>query len=121
MSAGESGELRQRHDAAARAGVEAQAKGRLGLALQCFEEALEHFERGLDNERIPYRRGQLLLWGSRAADRAGRAPRASAMRIELLAIDCRDLADHHAAARAEEIRPFAGHQIEVSLLLADAQ
>jgi len=68
--------------------------------------ALEHFARGLERERSPFSRGQLLLWASRAADAVGEAERAQAYRAELLGLRHPLLADYHARAHHEARRPY---------------
>jgi hypothetical protein len=84
--------------------------------------ALTHFERGLESETVPLRRGQLLLWGSRAADGADQPRRAAEMRAELIAMDHDSLVRHRALARLEERKPYdlAKRRIEINLLLSDA-
>src|SRR5262245_7904018 len=46
--------------------------GSCALVVGDFARALDHYRRGLDRERAPYERGQLLLWASRAAHACGR-------------------------------------------------
>ena len=93
------------------------------MLMQAQDEpgALAHFERGLMHERIGFRRGQLLLWGSRAADLCGCRARAAELRVELLALDDDYLDEHRGVARREAVEPFGRRRIELSLLLADAQ
>ncbi len=67
----------------------------LALEANVRQRAVVHVEAGLATERDPYRRGQLLLWGSRAADR----DRSARWREELLRLDGDGLAELHAAAR----------------------
>jgi hypothetical protein len=78
-----------------------------GLHLQAGENAaaLARFERGLEKERSPFYRGQLLLWAARAADACGRRRRATELRQELLSTTHRHLTRHHRAARREQARP----------------
>lgn len=97
--------------------------GTLRLRTPDRAAALAHFERGLATETIPLRRGQLLLWGSRAADATGDPARASALRAELLAMDHDSLVAHRARARAEDRRPYDldKRRIEINLLLNDAR
>jgi hypothetical protein len=68
--------------------------------------ALEHFHAGLERERSPYYRGQLLLWASRAAQALGREAEARTWREQLLGLDEPLLLDHQAQARKEARRPF---------------
>jgi len=83
--------------------------------------ALGHLEAGLASERSPFRRGQLLLWGSRAADAAGNRDRARQLRAELLDSTHPHLAEHRAAARAEQRRPFRRRRFDVNIVLLDAR
>ncbi|HTM22281.1 MAG TPA: C45 family autoproteolytic acyltransferase/hydrolase [Kofleriaceae bacterium] len=83
--------------------------------------ALAHLEAGLAAERAPYRRGQLLLWASRAADGAGDADRARRLRAELLDGTDARLAEHRSAARAEQRRPFRRRRFDINLALLDAR
>lgn len=70
-----------------------------------LDEALTHLQAGLEHERSPFSRGQLLLWASRVATRAGRPDLAGPWRTELLATCHPHLGDHHAAALSEQARP----------------
>jgi hypothetical protein len=72
--------------------------------------ALQHFRSGLERERAPFARGQLLLWASRAADASGQGAEAQALRDELLALEHPLLGDHHEKARRERRRPFPRSQ-----------
>lgn len=67
--------------------------------------ALDHFEVGLTHEQGGFYRGQLLLWGSRAAHEAGRSERARTLRRELLERPEPLLAEHRALAAAEARKP----------------
>lgn len=69
------------------------------------EGALAHCERGLLSEKLPFDRGQLLLWAARAAAAAGKADRARALFAELEALQHPLLGDHHEAAKRERARP----------------
>ncbi len=74
--------------------------------------ALVHVEAGLDSETDPYRRGQLLLWGSRIAKRTGNEVLATRWVDELARLGIAELA---AAAK----RSFRGKP-HVNLMMADA-
>lgn len=76
-----------------------------------FRRALEHFEQGLRFEEAPFPRGQLLLWGSRAAHAAGEPGRASELRVELLALEDGLLGDFQAEARRETLRPIGPRRL----------
>ena len=52
----------------------------LALEADAHEPAIDHVRAGLQLETEPYRRGQLLLWGARAAGAAGPGPRAALAR-----------------------------------------
>lgn len=67
-----------------------------------YSNAVAQLAAGLQTERAPFRRGQLLLWGSRAADAGGLREQASAWRRELLELRHPHLEGHHHAARREE-------------------
>lgn len=67
----------------------------LALEANANQRAVLHVEAGLATESDPYRRGQLLLWGSRAGDRE----RAARWRDELARLDGDGVAELHAAAR----------------------
>ncbi|MFC1707461.1 C45 family autoproteolytic acyltransferase/hydrolase [Planctomycetota bacterium] len=85
--------------------------------------ALDYFTHGLLNEQAPFRRGQLLLWGSRAAHLGGAASRAADMRRELLNLSHPHLAEYQEAATAEERTPFPRWRLrflQVALGLVDA-
>ena len=78
------------------------------------DRALIHVQAGLATERDPYRRGQLLLWGSRAA-RQGDPARARAWSAELAGLAGDGVAELQAAARKRyRSRPH------VNLMMADA-
>jgi len=63
--------------------------------------ALEHARTGLELERVPYPRGQLLLWGARAAEDAGDAAQAAAWRRDLGALRGEGVAELQEAGRAD--------------------
>jgi hypothetical protein len=58
--------------------------GILRLRLGDWEQALAHFEVGMQRPQSAFRRGQVLLWGARAAEAAGQPEKAHALRNELL-------------------------------------
>ncbi len=69
-----------------------------------WSAAVEQAAVGVAHETLPYRRGQLLLWGSRAALAAGQPERAATWRAELAALCGRAVA----ALQAEAVRDVAG-------------
>ncbi|HEU4731930.1 MAG TPA: C45 family autoproteolytic acyltransferase/hydrolase [Kofleriaceae bacterium] len=78
------------------------------------ELAIAHVRAGLAHETEPYRRGQLLLWGARAADRRDRG-QARRWRAELAKLDGDGVAELKAqAARRHRGAPRA------NLMMADA-
>lgn len=85
-------------------------------------DAVAAAEAGLVHEQLPYRRGQLLLWGARAATAAGDDARAAAWRAELSSLRGRGVAaladearrDVSRGRRASRRRPA------VNLLMHDA-
>jgi len=87
-----------------------------------FAVARAHLEAGLETETIPLRRGQLLLWASRAADAAGDALAARRHRAELLAMDHDALVEHRTLAGREERRAWdpKRRRIQINLLTSDA-
>ncbi|GIW72314.1 MAG: hypothetical protein KatS3mg102_1856 [Planctomycetota bacterium] len=87
------------------------------------EAALAHIEHALARERVPFRRGQLLLWGSRAAALLGQAERARRMREELLGLSEPLLAGHRSAAAREEQQPYPRRRLRrltLNFMIADA-
>jgi hypothetical protein len=75
--------------------------------------AVDHVREGLALERDPYRRGQLLLWGSRAARRVDPA-QALRWRGDLDTLSGVD--DLQAEAR----RPWRGRAPHINLMMVDA-
>ena len=84
--------------------------GGLALRLGRIVDARVHFEAGLDTERAPFRRGQLLLWASRAADVAGDAPRAADLRSQLAGTTDPRLRLARADAAREARRPWTARR-----------
>ena len=84
--------------------------GGLSMRLGRVREAGAHFDAGLDSERAPFRRGQLLLWASRAADASGDAPRAAALRAELAATSDPRLWLARADAEKDAGRPWTSRR-----------
>lgn len=83
----------------------------LALEGNARDRAVRHVHEGLATERDPYRRGQLLLWGSRAATGA----QAARWREELSRLDGDGVAALHAAARKRHrARPH------INLMMAEA-
>jgi hypothetical protein len=72
-----------------------------------WDRAVEHATVGLTRETLPYRRAQLLLWGSRAAFAAGNDERGTAWRRELAALDAsgQGVAYLQAYGRRDEGKP----------------
>lgn len=97
--------------------------GTIELRLGSPELALRHFDHALKHETIPYRRGQSLLWGSRAAASAGSRERAAELRDELYELRGPYLDDLQAMARSDatHIKPksWTG-KVTPDLLLIDA-
>ncbi|MCA9523638.1 MAG: hypothetical protein KC609_21830 [Myxococcales bacterium] len=88
-----------------------------------FARALSHFEHGLRVEEHPFYRGNMLLWGSRAASAAGFPARAAVLREELAATSDELLAEHRRAATREGRLPLAAEKLRktvVNFLLVDA-
>jgi len=97
--------------------------GLLHLQRLDASRALEHLERGLAHERVPFRRGQILLWASRAADHGGRPERATELRQKLQALDAPYLAPFCQAAEAEARRPIPLRRLrrlQINFVMADA-
>jgi len=96
--------------------------GVLRLRTDKLSTALEHFRIGLDNERAPHRRGQLLLWGSRAAAALDEAALARGWRKELLAMTDASLGELRAQARADERKPYdlSKRRVDLNIMLCDA-
>jgi len=84
--------------------------------------AIAEAKAGLAIETIPYRRGQLLLWGARAASVTRDALLATAWRDELDGIPCDELEDLKRRARADRRRRMwsASRRPDASLFMADA-
>jgi hypothetical protein len=80
--------------------------GALRLNRDDMAGALAHFRAGLAHERTPFHRGQLLIWGSRAADVCGEGDLARAMRAELLRLEHPLVSDYQREARAEASSPI---------------
>lgn len=78
------------------------------------DRAVTHVEAGLATETEPYRRGQLLLWGARAAERSDRAL-ARRWRDELSRLPGADLEELRAAGRTKH----RGHP-HPNMMIADA-
>lgn len=98
--------------------------GALELRLGAPWRALEHFERGLVREGAPFRRANLALWASRAAEACGDRERAARLRAQVLAIENPCAAELRKDARAEQERPYDPRgfkRIQVNLLTLDVQ
>lgn len=74
------------------------------LRLRDARAAVAHAQVGLAHETLPYRRGQLLLWGARAAATID-AALAARWRAELARAPGDELANLRAAAAADATRP----------------
>ncbi len=96
--------------------------GVLQLRTGDYAAAHAHLEAGLASETIPLRRGQLLLWASRAADAAGDLLAAQGHRRELLAMDHNELVEQRTLADREERRRWdpRRRRIQLNVLIADA-
>lgn len=66
------------------------------------DEGLERFETCLAHETSPFRRGQALLWASRAADAAGQSEKASGLRRALAEVAHPLVGFYKAAAAKDE-------------------
>ncbi|MGN6105024.1 MAG: C45 family autoproteolytic acyltransferase/hydrolase, partial [Kofleriaceae bacterium] len=86
----------------------------LALRLDARERAIAHVRAGLSTETEPYRRGQLLLWGARAARRRDPA-QAQRWRDELERLEGAGLDELRAQAR----RRHRGRP-HINLMMADA-
>ncbi|MGE0707941.1 MAG: C45 family autoproteolytic acyltransferase/hydrolase [Planctomycetota bacterium] len=96
--------------------------GAYALRRHDLQNARAHFEAGLERERSPFHRAQLLLWASRAAAIEGDREQAERLRGELLGSREPLAADYQAAARREASRPFrrrALRRVEVHLGFPD--
>lgn len=87
-----------------------------------FARAAAHAETGLARETIPYRRGQLLLWGARAATAAADPTRASRWRTDLAALrgDGIPFLQHLSARDADRPAAAFHRKPTVHLTLLDA-
>ena len=81
--------------------------GILYLQEGAFLKALWQFESGLSHEKSAFRRGQLLLWGSRACSALGMAPRARAMADELMNLGHSHLGEYKSKVKKEVSRPIS--------------
>ncbi len=93
--------------------------GVLCMKFKDLRRALQHFDRGLRMEKVPFRRGQLLLWASRAAMLVGESERALQLRRELSELRHPRL-QYHKEAVKKPYRQRHLRQITVSFALADA-
>ena len=75
------------------------------LRLRRWSDAMEAARAGLAHETLPYPRGQLLLWGARAATAAGDRAQASQWRAELGGLGGADLERLRRAAADDERTP----------------
>ena len=85
----------------------------LALAADDHAVAVEHVHAGLAREHDGYRRGQLLLWGARAAAEIDPA-QAARWHIELAALDAPHVDELQAAAGQRRRRP------QINLVMVDA-
>jgi len=86
-----------------------------------LDRATAHLGSGLEREHSPYRRGQLLLWASRAAAARSDRQTARAHREELLRLEHPLLADYQTAARRDAWRliprtRYSGLQVDPMLV-----
>jgi hypothetical protein len=84
--------------------------GVLELRAGHFETALSHLEAGLNAPQAEFRRGQFLLWGSRAAQLSGHPQRASALRKELLSLTDPHLKEIQDMGRADARKPYSARK-----------
>ena len=84
--------------------------------------ALAHARAGLFRETLPYRRGQLLLWGARAAMAARDPESATALWDELDRLSGPDVDELRARGRADRTRPrrWRTRRPDVQLFMLDA-
>jgi hypothetical protein len=85
--------------------------GFLRLRKGQWHEALEQFEAGKELPQSTFRRGQFLLWGSRALEVLGRKEEALAWRTELLRSSGRHLYALHELAEGDAVKPVPGSQL----------
>jgi hypothetical protein len=87
-----------------------------------WPRAIDHARAGLVTEALPYRRGQLLRWGARAALADGDAACAAAWHAELDALRGEGLGELQAWARRDLRggKRYARRHPEVNLLMCDA-
>ncbi len=97
--------------------------GTLALRRGDFDAGLTHLQAGIGTERSEFRRGQLLLWASRAAQVTGRPDDAQAHRQQLLGLAHPLLASHRQAALRESSVPMAARKmvgVPINITLGDA-
>ncbi len=97
--------------------------GALCVQTESFERAFRHFEMALSVENGTFRRGQILLWASRAASALGDAEGAQKHRDELLGIKGENLEAYRAAARREAHAPLPPRRLRKTfsnLMVVDA-
>jgi hypothetical protein len=84
--------------------------------------ALAHVRAGLLRETLPYRRGQLLLWGARAAIAGRDAESATAWWDELDRLAGADVEELRARGRSDRARPrrWRSRRPDVQLFMLDA-
>jgi hypothetical protein len=84
--------------------------------------ALAHARAGLVRETVPYRRGQLLLWGSRAAAAARDAEAATSFLDELDRLSGADVEELKVSGRADRALPLRkrARRPAAHLAMADA-
>lgn len=110
---GNGGQRSEIEDALARAVEEAPADptyrllaGGCALRRHDFPRAREHFARGLEGERSPFHRGQLLLWAARAASCERDRAAAAGHREELARLDEPLVRDYQRELAREARRGF---------------
>ncbi|MFT5430083.1 MAG: hypothetical protein ACI9OJ_000756 [Myxococcota bacterium] len=87
-----------------------------------FETALAHFQSGLETERAPFRRANLLLWGSRTADALGLSEEAERLRAAIYSLHHPHIGMHRNQATAEASEPYPKRRlraVSVNLVLVD--
>jgi hypothetical protein len=98
--------------------------GAVWTQLRCLDgaRAAAHARAGLTIETIPYRRGQLLRWGARAAAMAGDGATAAGWRAELEGLRGAGVDELQAAARRDHARGarYGRRRPDASLFMMDA-
>jgi len=97
------------------------------VGLQCLycseaESGAAYLTRALTHEHGSFRRGQLMLWTSRAQAALGNKAEAKRLREDLLALSDSRLADYQQLALKEQAKPLSSRQLKhkvVNLVMVD--